>query len=477
VTKIDTLILGAGPTGITAALELHKAGQTLAVIEKNACVGGLARTLQFGKFKTDIGPHRFFSKNQYLYDLIEELLGEKWIKVNRLTKFYIKGKFFIYPVQLKNAIMNVGPIEAYKIISDYLFERTKKIIKRQNSYASFEGKIVSDFGRTLAELNMLNYTEKVWGLPCAQISPDWATQRIKGLSLVAVIKNALFGSKSSPKTLVEQFYYPELGTGLIYEAMREKITSQQPQAQISFNTEVAGLTADNENITSVLVKSEDTHQPIPIKSRNIISSIPITDLVNLLSPKPPAAVLEAANNLKYRSHVSLFITLNQKTVFPDQWIYVPDKEIPFGRIMEPINFSSKMSPLNQTSLLIEFFCWENDTIWNASEQELLAMSLPWLNKHHFIKLEDIIKSFIHKEKYAYPVYDLSYKTNIDKIITYLNRFKNLQCIGRAGRYKYNNQDHAMEMGILAARNLTQNKHYDLDEVGADNEYFEKGYVK
>jgi len=196
-----------------------------------------------------------------------------------------------------------------------------------------------------------------------------------------------------------------------------------------------------------------------------------------LEPKAPNEVLEAAKNLKFRSHVSLFITVNKPSVFPDQWIYFPDKEIPFGRIMEPKNFSKKMSPADKTSLLVEFFCWENDKIWNASKDELFELSIKWLEKLGFIRREEVIDYFVHKEKYAYPVYDLNYKEKSGIVKSYLRQFRNLQLIGRAGCFRYNNQDHALEMGILAARSIIEGKQYNIEEVGAEQEYFERGYVR
>lgn len=468
----EILIFGAGPAGIAAAFELHKAGKSFIVIEKNETVGGLARTFQYGEFRTDTGPHRFFSQNQYLYDLIEDLLGEHWIKVDRLTRFYINGKFFLYPVELKNALLNVGAYKAFRIFFDYLSERIKKIFVKKES-VSFEEQIVSDFGRTLAELNMLNYSEKIWGLPCSEISPDWSKQRIKGLSLMAVIKKALIKSKHAPKTLVAQFYYPDTGTSLIYERIKERISSGR--GVLKLNSYPVEIIHDDNEIRGVVINVEDDNQLI--KPEFVISSTPITEFVNLLKPKAPDEVLQAAKNLKFRSHVSLFITLNKLSVFPDQWIYFPDKEIPFGRIMEPKNFSKKMSPADKTSLLIEFFCSENDNIWNASKEELFDLSLEWLEKLDFIRKDEVIDSFVHKEKYAYPVYDLKYKEHLGQIKDYLSQFKNLQLIGRAGSFRYNNQDHALEMGILAARSIIEGKQYNIEEVGAEQEYFERGYVR
>lgn len=469
----EVSILGTGPAGMAAAFELYKADKSFIVIEKNKDIGGLAKTLQYGEFRTDIGPHRFFSQNQYLYDFIEDLLGEHWIKVDRLTRFYINGKFFLYPIELKNALLNVGFDRVFRILFDYLWQRVKKTFVNR-VFTSFEEQVVSDFGRALAELNMLNYTEKIWGLPCSEISPDWSKQRIKGLSLKEVIKKALVKSEGGPKTLVDQFYYPDSGTGLIYEKIKERILAYAG-GDLRLNSYPVEIIHDDSKITEVIVNSEDNNQII--KPEFVISSIPITEFVNLLEPKAPSEVLQAVKNLKFRSHVSLFITLDKSSVFPDQWIYFPDKEVPFGRIMEPKNFSKKMSPPDKTSLLIEFFCWENDKIWNASKEELFELSIGWLEKLGFIKRDEVIDYFVHKEKYAYPVYDLNYKKNSGKVKDYLGQFRNLQLIGRAGSFRYNNQDHALEMGILAARSIIEGKQYNLEEVGAEQEYFEKGYVR
>jgi protoporphyrinogen oxidase len=321
---------------------------------------------------------------------------------------------------------------------------------------------------------MLNYTEKIWGLPCSEISPDWSKQRIKGLSLKEVIKKALIKSKEGPKTLVDQFYYPDLGTGLIYEKIKERALNEG-DGVLRLNSYPVEILHNDDEITGAVVNINDDNQLI--KPEYVISSIPITEFVNLLEPRAPNDVLQAVKNLRFRSHVSLFITLNKPSVFPDQWIYFPAKEIPFGRIMEPKNFSKKMAPPDKTSLLIEFFCWEDDKIWNASKEELFELSIEWLEKFGFIKRDEVIDSFIHKEKYAYPVYDLSYKKHLGKIKDYLRQFRNLQLIGRAGSFRYNNQDHALEMGILTARSIIEGKQYNLEEVGAEQEYFERGYVR
>ncbi len=465
------LIFGAGPSGMAAAFELHKAGKPFIVIEKNDSVGGLARTFHYGEFRTDLGPHRFFSQNQFLYDFIEDLLGESWIKVDRLTRFYIHGRFFSYPVDFKNALTNVGVSKALTILMDYLWERGKKLFLHRDP-ASFEEKVVGDFGRALADLNMLNYTQKIWGMPCSEISAEWANQRIKGLSLLELMRKAVTHSKGGPKTLVDQFYYPDKGTWMIYEKIKERIGDGGAVKLKSYPVKI--IHKDME-IRRVIVSGESFIQDI--KPEYVISSIPITELVNLLEPRAPDEVLRASEHLKYRSHVSLFLTLDKTSIFPDQWIYLPDKEIPFGRIMEPKNFSNQLSPPGKTSLLIEFFCWENDEVWKARREELFQLSIGWLEKLGFVKRREVMNSFVHRERYAYPVYDLHYQEHLGKVKNYLGEIKNLQLIGRAGCFRYNNQDHALEMGILAARNIIEGRKGNIEEIGREQEYFEKGYIK
>lgn len=468
--KNNILILGAGPAGMGAAFEFHKAAKPFTVIEKDERIGGLAKTLQYGEFRTDIGPHRFLAKNRYLYCCIEELLNENWTKVDRRTEFYINGKFFLYPINLKNALLNVGLYKGGRIIFDYLIEKIKsKFIKKE--LPSLEDKLISDFGRTLAELNMLNYTEKIWGLPCSNISSDWAVQRIEKLSLKEVIKKSFIKShQNGPKTFADRFYYPETGTGLIYEKIKETISEKA--ADFKTNSYPVKIFHNGNRITAVIIDS-DKQKNITYEPGHVISSIPITELVALLEPQAPVDILYSVKKLRFRSHLCIFITIDRPSVFLDQWIYFPDKDIPFGRVMEPKNFSKKMSPADRTSLLVEFFCWENDKIWNAGDKELFELTAEWLEKAGIIEKNALMDYFIHRERYAYPVYDLDYRGNLGKVKDYLNRFENLQYIGRSGRFRYNNQDHALEGGILAARGVLEGRQYNLEEIGSEQVCLEK----
>ncbi|MBI1833785.1 MAG: NAD(P)-binding protein [Candidatus Andersenbacteria bacterium] len=472
-TEAKTVILGAGPAGMAAAMELWKKKHPTVIIEKNTQVGGLARTLEFKEgndvFRTDIGPHRFFSKNQYLYDFIGDLLGEEWITVNRLTRFFIRGRLYSYPIEWKNALKNLGISKSIHLLLDYMWERLKDVVYGKRVPRNFEEYTVRTFGRTLAELNMLNYTEKIWGLPCSELSVDWA-DRIKGLSFWAAIKNTVLKrSHDSPKTLVDQFYYPEFGAGMVYEKIRERISLDIP---FLFSSQPTHIRHDAKRVTSVTITTPSGE--VEIAPETVVTSIPIVDLLPLLQPLPPPEILAHAKALRHRSQVYLFITVNKKQIFPDQWIYLPDSHVPFGRVSEMKNFSSKMAPKNATSLFIEFFCWEGDRVWEADAETLLTMCLPFFEKWKWLTREDIRKSYIHRQSKVYPVYDLEYRGHIDAIKKYVDSFSNLYSIGRPGRFKYNNQDHSLEMGIMAATGIINHTAVDFDAVMSGKEYMESG---
>jgi protoporphyrinogen oxidase len=459
--KEETVIIGAGPAGMACAMELFKKNKNFTIIEKDSKVGGLSKTYEFGEFKTDNGPHRFFSKNKYLYEFIENILGEKWIKVRRHTRFYIQGKFYKYPVEIKNVLLNIGFFKSVKVLTDYVLSKIKY---RKKEWVNFEEYALATFGKTLAELNILNYTEKIWGIPCTEISVDWANQRIKNLNLMNIMKKYL-GIHNGSKSLVEEFYYPAEGTGLIYDSILDKVKKKN---KILLNEEPKKIILSKNKIKEIHIKSGKK-----IKTEQVVSSIPITRFIELIEPKADKKVLQAAKNLRYRSQVYLFLTINRERITKDQWIYFPDKEIPFGRISEMKNFSSVMSPKGKTSLFIEFFCWEGDNIWKMNKEELFEFSIKWLERLKFVSRKDIVDKFLIKKNYVYPVYDLNYKKNLEILENYLNNIENLTYIGRPGRFRYTNQDHSLEMGISAARNIIENKKPEIENIYSEDEYLEE----
>jgi protoporphyrinogen oxidase len=461
MSRNKTLILGAGPAGMACAMELHRAGRRFTLVEKSDRVGGLSKTYSFGAFRTDNGPHRFFSQNRYLYDFIEELLGERWIQVDRFTRFYVDGEFYRYPIAWRDALPKLGLRRAGRALWDYGLERLKPPPAEEN----FETFAVSNFGRTLAEFNLLTYTEKIWGLPCSELSADWARQRIGGLTLRSLILGSLT-RRGRPKTLVDRFYYPSQGTGLIYESILERIRPRSEVLLSDHPTRIAHRAGVLEEVALASGRS--------LRPGSVVSSIPLPQLLSLLDPAPPETVLEAAGRLRFRSQVYLFLTIDKPSVSPDQWIYFPSPEVPFGRVSEMRNFSPAMSPGGKTSLFVEFFCWKGDEIWRATREELLTRALEWLERLDLVHRHELIDVHHLRQEHVYPVYTLGYERLLAVAKDYLDGFENLQYIGRPGRFRYTNQDHSLEMGILAARGLLEGRRFDVDEVGSEAAYFERG---
>ncbi len=475
-------------------MELDKAGRAFAVAEKADGVGGLSRTYvirekgpgsvaganhasdeAWFEFRTDNGPHRFFSKNQYLYEFIGGVLNERWITVKRQTRQFIDGKFFDYPVNAGQVLKNLGLFMVARVLVDYAVAVVKyRWLKAP--VRNFKDFSYASFGKTLAEFNIINYTEKVWGVPTEQLHQDWAGQRIKGLDVAAVVKKILFGN-SGAKSLVDAFQYPETGTGLIYDTIAEKIraggttiaTGIRPlRVRHAPSLRLRG-TGEVHRVTSAMMSDGNE-----VAFDNLIESVHIVDFLKLMDPPPPREVTEAAAKLRYRSQVYLFITLDKESVTGDQWIYFPKPEVPFERWSEMRNFSAMMSPAGKTSLFIEFFCFEDDPKWTMTADQLLDLVLPVAEQGGFFAKQDVRHAYAFRGGKDYPIYDLDYKRNLAVIKAWLDRFENLQYIGRPGRFKYTNQDHSLEMGMYAAYSIIEGKKRDLESIGAETEYFEKG---
>lgn len=476
--RTNTLIIGAGPAGMACAMELSKAKKDFIVIDKQASVGGLSKTYLFEEgnltFRTDNGPHRFFSKNKYLYEFIEGLLHEKWIVVNRQTRQYIEGKFYDYPINAVQALKNIGLLKSIRMGIDYFISKIRYRVFRKK-IENFEDYVLANFGRTLGEFNMINYSEKIWGIDAKDIHADWAEQRIKGLNLTSVFKDMIirligFRQKNKPKSLVDTFYYPQFGTGQIYETIAKKLNLAG--YKIMLNTEPTEFFHKDGKFQKVICNSPEG--PIEIEFENLVESIPLTTFIKLLNPLPPQNILDSAKNLRHRNQVYVFITLDKESITKDQWIYFPSKDVPFARISEMKNFSKDMSPPGKTSLFIEFFCFEGDDIWKMSDKDIFELTLKHLTDIDFFGRADVRKYYVIRQREVYPIYDTHYKEYLHKVKDYLDNFDNLYYIGRPGRFRYNNQDHSLEMGMLAAKSIIDKVKYNIESVGEDKQYFEKG---
>lgn len=292
------------------------------------------------------------------------------------------------------------------------------------------------------------YTEKLWGIPCTEISAEWAAQRIKGLSLGRAIRNALIGNDGKVKSLVEQFQFPKLGSGQLYDKITDFLDHQQ--MPVLTNTEVMGLHHEQGRITHVVIHDRNSQTESTIPCKNVISSIPLSALVQQLEPSPPPEVVEAARSLRFRNTILVYLFVNATEIFPDNWLYINDPRVELGRVTNFANWSPHMLANNsQTPLCCEYWCNFGDTLWLAPDAEILEKASQELRQIRLLRDEPIVSGFIVRLPRTYPVYAGNYKEALQIIQHYLTGFSNLQVVGRYGAFKYNNQDHSLLMGDLS----------------------------
>jgi protoporphyrinogen oxidase len=469
--KHGVVVLGGGVAGLSAGYVLSSAGSDVVLCERDSTVGGLSRTIVHGDYRFDLGGHRFFTKNRELEQFLKDLMGEEFIVTPRSSKIYLGGKYFDYPLRPANALFGLGIGKTIKIVVDYVYEKIKNTF-RKKEIISLEDWVVSNFGRTMFNLYFKEYSEKVWGLDCDRISEEWVAQRIKGLSLTVAVREALFKSKSRKvATLIERFLYPELGIGRISDRLQEEIKKNSP---VYTSCSAVQINHDGDRIVSVAAM--DGRSEKLLEGGEFISSIPLTRLVTMLDPGAPEEVIKAARELRYRSTIIVAIMIDRDKATDLTWIYFPEQKIPFGRVHEPKNWSMKMAPPGKTAVVAEYFCFENDDIWKTSDDGLVETTVKTLAELEYIKKDEVVDSTVIRIRKAYPLFEVGYRQKYDKIMRYLQKFENLQVIGRGGMFKYYNMDHAIETGIKAAENLLGKNHKPL-EANQKKEYLEEVYQK
>jgi protoporphyrinogen oxidase len=466
----DVVIVGAGPAGLTAGYELAKNRRRVIVLEQDPdYVGGLARTVQYQGFRFDIGGHRFFSKNQEIESLWTELMGERMRVRARLSRIHYRGQFFKYPLEPFNAFRKLGPFEAVSCLASYL-----RVSRGSSEPArSFEDWVVRAFGRRLYETFFRSYTEKVWGVPCAQISADWAAQRIRGLSLLSLLRSLLpRGARGGAvvKTLTDHFRYPPHGPGEVWEKVAEIIRSKG--GEVRMGERVISIECRAGRTTSITTESANGRRTYC--ADHFISTMALAQLVSALDPPAPENLVATASGLRYRAFITVALILEQAEVFPDNWIYIHDPGVQVARIQNFKNWSAEMVPDQYLTMLgLEYFCSEHDALWSASDKELIAIATNEIAALGLAESSKVIDGTVVRQGKAYPMYDHDYRTNVAQVRAFLKpTASNLHVAGRNGMHKYNNQDHAMLTGLMAARNIMGGA-FDPWRVNSDAEYLEE----
>ncbi len=440
--KEDAIVLGGGLTGLSAAYAFVSKGISPQVFEADDTVGGLSKTIIRDGYRFDIGGHRFHTKDKEVEKLVRELMGEELLSVSRKSQIYMNGSFFDYPLKPLNSLSGLGLPTVLRVIADYCLERAKGLFKPDPG-DSLEDWVVRNFGRKMFEIYFKGYSEKVWGIPCNRISRSWVERRIEGLSLATVIKNAFSSATGRDvPTLIDEFLYPALGIGRLSDRLAEEIGLI---GTVHTSSPVKAVHHDGKSITKVVagetVASADAY----------VSTIPLTAFVDMMEPAPPDEVLEAARGLGYRDLVITAIAVDRPVVTDLSWIYIPEKEFPFGRIHEPKVWSSAMAPEGKTLLVVEYFCFRNEGVWNDTDEQLIETSVNGLERLGFLKPDEVSKGWVLRVPGAYPLFEIGYEKRTGVILDYLSGFDNLMVAGRAGRFSYLNMDIAIAAGLEAAR--------------------------
>ena len=464
--SLGTAILGGGPAGLTAAYMLGRRGRPGAVFEADGTVGGIAKTIEFNGYRFDLGGHRFFTKLGPIQRLWEEMLDGDFLTRPRLSRIYYNGKYFSYPISAKDVVGRLGLFESTRCAFSYLWAARH----RKSDVETFEEWVTTRFGRRLYDAFFRSYTEKVWGIPGSEIRSLWAAQRIKNFSLGKAMLSVLGLRREHVTTLIEEFRYPRLGPGQMWEAFAAR--AEKAGIEIHLNHRSVAVKHSEGRARSVAVRQNGDVFEFPVDS--VISSIPLGQLVLSLDPPPPPHVAEAAKKLRYRDLALVALMTSESEPFPDNWIYLHDPETRAGRVQNYGAWSPDMVRPGTTCLGVEYFCFQGDDIWEMTDVEAVALATEELARIGLIDPSKVIDGVKVLVPQAYPMYDANFEEAVATLRSYLSGFQNLQTCGRNGLHRYNNQDHSMWTAMLATLNILDRADHDVWSVNTEADYIEEG---
>ncbi len=434
-------ILGAGPAGLTAAYLLQKNPKfATTLFEADKTVGGLSKTVECNGYYFDIGGHRFFTKSQEVQELWKEILPNDFLSVPRNSQIFYDNKFLSYPLNAKEALLKLSPLKVSKFLGSYTLNK----FKSKKAPRNYEEWMIQNFGPALYQEFFKSYTEKVWGIPCQEISADWAAQRINKLNITEILLSSL-GLRTSSKSLIDEFLYPRKGPGQLWQECAKKY---QTLGGSLLTENRVGQIERTQN--GWIVHSSSGKQ----ESDCLFYSLPLGLLPKISPGLLPSAVATGLSTLKYRHFVTVALMGTEARKIPTQWFYIQDSKLKLGRVQNYKYWSSDMVPDSSKFCLgLEFFCSEGDGYWEKSDQEWIELARQEIAALKlFDNLNWIEDAAVVKVERAYPIYDDNYLEKIQAARTYLEKIPNFFPIGRNGMHRYNNQDHAMMTSIISVEN-------------------------
>lgn len=450
-----TIILGAGLAGLACGYELTKLNHPIIIYEKEDQIGGLSRTIWIkttnGDFGFDFGGHRFLTREKEIEEFFFEIIGKDNIeKRDRSSRIHLKGKYYDYPIKPFSALIQMPFLTTIKAGITYWYAFFRYFFARRKPVDNFEDWVKFRFGSILYNLFFRDYTQKAWGISPRTISSTWAAERIKATSFLSIIKNSLLPPSPESKialTLYKQFYYPSHGIQILSDRMAEKITANGHN--IICNSELTHISVNDKRINSIEFSNGDKIK----KFDNIVSSIPLPNLISAMGDVVPNEVKTAGEKLIYRDLILVGIMLNKSETLQDSWLYFPEDQFLFVRISEPSKYGNKMCPLNKTAIAAEITCNQGDKIWIMSDEDIINKVKNQLIQLEFFNEQEVIGSFVKRVSHAYPIFDLNFQENLTTVLTFLSQFENLELIGRTGTFQYLNMDLTLLHGRKCAFKL------------------------
>ncbi len=459
------LVIGAGPAGLTAAVRLRQAEVPVTVVEASDSVGGISRTVERDGWRFDLGGHRFFTKVPEVEAFWHEILpDEDFLSRPRLSRILYRGKLFDYPLKPFNALFGLGVLEAIRCVLSYALVR----VRPPKDQSNFEGWVAARFGWRLYRIFFKTYTEKVWGVPATDIQADWAAQRIKNLSLLNAITSA-FGlgkGKSQITTLIEEFQYPRLGPGMMWDRARDLV--RENGGTICMESPVATVEHTAGKAHTVVLAAGER-----LQASAVISSMPMPELVRAMDPPAPAHVLEAADGLSFRDFLTVALVVPASAGFPDNWIYIHEPGVRVGRVQNFGSWSPQLVKDGFTCLGLEYFVSEGDDLWESTDENLISLGKAELAKLGLVTAGAVEAGYVVRVPKAYPVYDEGYAEKVDVLRGWLSStVPNVHPVGRNGMHRYNNQDHSMLTAMLTVENIVEGASHDVWTVNVEEDYHE-----
>lgn len=451
------IIIGAGPAGLAAGYRLVTKGFKVKILEQDIQVGGQSKSVRDAGYSFDLGGHRFYTKNSELLEDINIVTNNILKPRNRYSQILWNGKYYDYPLSFSSLITNLTFLLILSCFLDYLKAIVKRIFVKKKE-VSFDEWVINRFGKKLYDIYFGPYTEKVWGMDPKFLSAEWASKRITILNLWDAIIRLFFKPKRVSLTYLKDFYYPDYGIGELFQSIADEI--EKYGGEILLNVKAEQFTLVNNKITSVKFSSNGSS--IEEKCDFLLSTAPVNELIEMVTPKLNGIIKKNANLLQFKSIVFLFIKIKESNITKCNWLYFPDKSVFFFRIIEFVHWSKKMAPDGRTGICCEIGCNYGDETWNLSDEEVFNKVKKNLEENNLVKENQIEGYFTDRIKHAYPVYTINYKEQLHHLIKFVSGVSNLFTFGRQGAFNYSTMDHSMEMGYQIADFISNGNTNDYD---------------